>query len=244
MRRRKKNNEIWKVSAALILFAIIAVTLMSIKDSYVAENDNIITYLLTTPDEPIDPMVLKVQALTDEKQAVTDEIDKLAEELEQIKHIDGTKQETIESLQLYIDRLKKGEVSLNVNHSLSHKIDEAISKSSVKHGVDKALIRAVIKQESNFNLTVVSTAGAQGLMQLMPDTARWLGVANVWDIEQNIDGGTRFLKDQLNTFGDMRLALAAYNAGPNAVKKFGGVPPYRETQDYVVKVIHYYNSFK
>lgn len=122
-----------------------------------------------------------------------------------------------------------------------HKIETSIFKASRKYGLPVNLIKSVIRAESNFQVKAVSHAGAQGLMQLMPATARELGVKNPFNIEENIDGGSRYLRKMLDLFGgDLKLALAAYNAGPEAVIKYGRkVPPYRETQLYVKRVLRY-----
>ncbi|MCF8568066.1 lytic transglycosylase domain-containing protein [Alicyclobacillus tolerans] len=120
----------------------------------------------------------------------------------------------------------------------------AIQQASQQFGVPENLIRGVIQQESAMNPTAVSSTGAVGLMQLMPATASQLGVTNPLDPVQNIMGGTKYLAGLLRTFnGDPTLALAAYNAGPAAVEKYNGVPPYPETQHYVQRVLGYTNQF-
>ena len=106
-----------------------------------------------------------------------------------------------------------------------------------RHGLDPALLRAVIQAESGWNPAARSPAGAMGLMQLMPATARELGVADPFDPVQNLEAGARYLRQQFDRFGDWRLALAAYNAGPGAVEAHGGLPPFPETQAYVARVL-------
>lgn len=120
-----------------------------------------------------------------------------------------------------------------------------IQAAAQKHGVDPALLTALVRQESNFNPNARSHAGATGLTQLMPGTAASLGVTDATDPVQALDGGAKYLKQQLDTFGgDERLALAAYNAGPGAVQRFGGIPPYAETQNYVKKVLAYAEEYR
>lgn len=131
------------------------------------------------------------------------------------------------------------------NINVDQQIKEAVKDASKTYGVDEALILAIIKQESAFNPRAVSPVGAQGLMQLMPETAQYLGVKDPFDIKQNIMGGTKYIKQLLDQFnGDLKLAIAAYNAGPGNVQKYGGIPPFSETQNYVSKVLSYYINFK
>lgn len=120
---------------------------------------------------------------------------------------------------------------------------EQIERAAASHGVDGDLVKAVIKAESDFDPSAVSRAGAQGLMQLMPETARRRNVENPFDPSDNIEGGVLHLKELLSEFGDTRLALAAYNAGENAVRRHNGVPPYSETRNYVSTVLEHYGRY-
>lgn len=129
-------------------------------------------------------------------------------------------------------------------HQVTVAIDKAIFDAAALYGVDPALIAAIIQVESSFNPYVISPKGAMGLMQLMPATARSLGVWSPLNPVQNIHGGTKYVRCLIDQFrGNLYLVLAAYNAGPGAVQKYGWVPPYRETRAYIPRVLRYYRHF-
>lgn len=129
--------------------------------------------------------------------------------------------------------------------AIAPRVDAAIQESAAATGLDPLLLQALIANESAFQPYCLSSAGAMGLTQLMPGTAQELGVTNPYDIRQNVNGGARYLKAQLAAFGDdLSLALAAYNAGPNAVRSHGGIPPYQETQLFVQRVLLDYNRYR
>ena len=127
-----------------------------------------------------------------------------------------------------------------LQNTASTSLDAIFQKASEKYDVPVSLLKAIGKAESNFNPNAVSGAGAQGVMQLMPATAKSLGVTNSFDAEQNIMGGAKYIKQMLDRYdGNVKLALAAYNAGSGNVQKYGGIPPFKETQNYVKKVMAY-----
>ena len=122
--------------------------------------------------------------------------------------------------------------------------DHVISEASQTHGVSFSLLKALIKTESDFNPRAVSSAGARGLMQLMPENIKILKIKNPFDPRENIMGGTRYLKQLINRFnGKLPLALAAYNAGPGVVEKYQRIPPFQETENFVKQVMEYYSLF-
>jgi soluble lytic murein transglycosylase-like protein len=122
-------------------------------------------------------------------------------------------------------------------------IDAIVQRAAARHGLDPALVRSVITAESDYDPTCHSHAGAMGLMQLMPETCRDYGITDPYDIAQNIEGGCRELQEHMKQFGgNVELALAAYNAGPGAVRRYGGIPPFRETRAYVPKVMRMWRN--
>ena len=123
-------------------------------------------------------------------------------------------------------------------------VREIISRYASQFRLEEALINAVIKVESDYNPRAVSRKGAQGMMQLMPQTARELDVRDPLNPDDNIRGGTRYLRQMLDRFKDLDLALAAYNAGPSAVTRYGGIPPYEETRNYVIRVKKYLQQYR
>lgn len=122
------------------------------------------------------------------------------------------------------------------------KYQPIIEAKAKKYDLDPAWLASLVRQESNFNPYAVSHCGAMGLGQLMPETARYLGVTDPFNASQNLDGAAKYLREQLNTFGSIDKALAAYNAGPGAVSKYNGIPPFKETQNYVKAIKSHHNQ--
>ncbi len=137
-----------------------------------------------------------------------------------------------------------GGLNGNSNGNASVVYDTLISNVSRRYGVDPNLVKAVVRAESDYNPSAVSRAGARGLMQLMPETARMMGVKDIHNPVDNINGGTRYLSSLIKKFnGKLPMALAAYNAGEGAVRSYGRIPPYKETQMYVKKVLRFYDHY-
>jgi soluble lytic murein transglycosylase-like protein len=168
--------------------------------------------------------------------------------------IDGTNYADVPTEQ--IDRFEKGPPTLPAptiqaapaamaTPAPTISLDQAIAAGSQRYRIDPDLISSVIRAESNFNARAISPKGAQGLMQLMPNTASKLGVANPFDPQANVDGGTKYLRELIERYNfDLVKALAAYNAGPHRVEQYGGVPPYRETRAYVARIVRDFNKKK
>jgi len=156
----------------------------------------------------------------------------LNEILPQNNYIKIKKEKAIEPRELNPRDSRGNEVELDRD-----KISKAINKISKKYNLSPELVHAVVRAESNFDPNAVSKAGAKGLMQLVDTTASDMGVRNVFDPEENLEGGAKYLRKLLDDFGDLKLALAAYNAGPGTVQRYGGVPPYRETENYVKNIL-------
>lgn len=165
-------------------------------------------------------------------------------EVQNAQNIENT--EDIAPLDEDLNISKKDSINLKSKIDLNSQIndvDEIIQTFADKYDVDSNFIKAIIKQESGFNPNATSKKGAMGLMQLMPQTAKSLGVINAYNPWENVEGGVKHLKSLLNTYkGNKELTLAAYNAGSGAVKKYGGIPPYKETQNYVSSIMASYNK--
>ncbi len=181
----------------------------------------------------LNPKVKKVNAVLASPQETTN-VNPVNSDIESLQRLNLNK--SIEQMQSV-----QGAPNISESTKSQHQLVGLISQICNKHGVDEKLVNALIKQESNFNAKATSKAGAMGLMQLMPETAKSLGVKDPYNTVQNVDGGVRYLKSMLNRYnGNVILALAAYNAGPGAVDKYDGVPPYQETQQYVRNILANY----
>ncbi|MFA6989488.1 MAG: lytic transglycosylase domain-containing protein [Candidatus Gastranaerophilaceae bacterium] len=167
-------------------------------------------------------------------------------QIQSVKSIEPPKQLNGKTFSDFMNVVPPSDLKFKVSEpekASKSEIQNIIKEASDTFGVDSRLINAVIKQESGYNSKAVSGAGALGLMQLMPSTAKHLGVTNPMDAKENVIGGTKYLKSLLDRFnGNIVLALAAYNAGPNAVSKYNGIPPYKETQNYVKSILKNYLS--
>lgn len=181
----------------------------------------------------LNPKTKSVQAKLYNPQTVTD-VDKTFSQIQEIQR----NQLTYNIEKVVNEKVKKTQTTQATGKSA---LTNLISQVCENHGVDENLINAIIKQESNYNPNAKSKAGAVGLMQLMPSTAKAMGVKDPYNTVQNLNGGVKYFKSMLNKYnGNVILALAAYNAGPGAVDKYQGVPPYKETQEYVKKVLANY----
>ena len=158
-----------------------------------------------------------------------------------VMHFTNTPTSSSQDFKLFLREAKKSSPSWYQ----SEKYDDLITKASERHGVAFPLIKAIIKAESDFDARAVSKKGAMGLMQIMPENFKILGINDPFDPTQNINAGARYFKQLFDRFnGKLALSLAAYNAGPAAVDRFKSIPPYQETEEYVRRVLRYYYNYK
>ena len=177
----------------------------------------------------------------DKLKAITQE--QPAQIIDQLKNLIKQKTEVIEDTGIDFAATTVNNFSTRVSDRLS-KYQNIIAEAAEKYGVSQSLIKGIITAESAGRADAKSAVGAKGLMQLMDGTAKDLGVTNSYDPKQNIMAGTKYIKQQIDKFGSIDKALAAYNAGPGNVQKYGGIPPFKETQNYVEKVKKYSEKYK
>ncbi len=177
----------------------------------------------------------------DKLKAITQE--QPAQIIDQLKNLINQKTEVIEDTGIDFAATTVNNFSTRVSDRLS-KYQNIIAEAAEKYGVSQSLIKGIITAESAGRADAKSAVGAKGLMQLMDGTAKDLGVTNSYDPKQNIMAGTKYIKQQIDKFGSIDTALAAYNAGPGNVQKYGGIPPFKETQNYVEKVKKYSEMYK
>ena len=185
-----------------------------------------------------------------------DILNKKLEENKENKETDKTSNEEMVEVEISPTKTPLSDSKISKKESINLKskidlksqkvnVDEIIDTFSEKYDIDRDFIKAIINKESGFNVNATSKKGAMGLMQLMPTTAKSLGVEDAYNPWENVEGGVKYLKKLLNTYNDdKKMALAAYNAGPTAVKRYGGIPPYKETQNYVNSIMDTYNKIK
>lgn len=192
----------------------------------------------------------KISGQNSATQAIEQDFNKILEAKKEAPESIETIEKKVESKPVEENKIDEIKEAVELKSKIDLKaqkadIDELIETFSEKYDIDGDFIKAIIKQESGFNAKATSKKGAMGLMQLMPKTAESLGVIDAYNPSQNIEGGVKYLKGLLEKYDNNKeLALAAYNAGPGAVKKYGGIPPYKETQNYVNAIMGTYNKVK